>query len=430
MLHSYFKLNFLVSVSTSRRSQGGNEIKSQRKGTTTFMSSKRLAIINTHPIQYYSPLYRQLAGQEGLDVHVFYGWRGLSRQGYDPDFQRDISWDIPLLDGYDYTFLENNSFDPGTHHFRGIKAPGLIPAVQAWTPDAVLMFGWNYQAHLKALRYFHGRVPVLFRGDSTLLDERPGPRQWARRLFLRWVYSFVDRALYVGKKNRDYFEAHGFSGAEMAWVPHAIDNERFAEAEGADQEALKWRRQIGIPEQAPVVLFAGKLETKKAPDMLLDAFLDLDSDDIHLVYVGSGPLEKQLTRRSNAHPRVHFLGFQNQSCMPVIYRLGDIFVLPSRGPGETWGLAVNEAMACSRPVVVSSRVGCAPELVDESNGAVVSPDDAGGLRGALSWLLSDREQLEIMGQRSAERIQKWSIEEAAERTHVAVRAVMSRKVGE
>jgi len=385
----------------------------------------KLAVVNTHPIQYYSPYYRRLAGRDALDLHVFYSWRGPLDDAHDPGFQQDVSWDIPLLEGYDHTFVENTAADPGTHHFRGIVAPNLIPEVETWGADAVLVFGWNFQAHLRALLHFHGRRPVLFRGDSTLLDESPGPRRWARRLWLRWVYRHVDAALYVGTNNRAYYEAHGLNHDRLAWAPHAVDNARFAEAEEADQDAAQWRRTIGIPGDAPVVLFAGKLGSKKAPDVLLEAFLQLDVEEAHLVMVGSGPIEEALQRRGEPHPRIHFLGFQNQSRMPVVYRLGDVFVLPSRGPGETWGLAVNEAMACARAVVVSDRVGCAPDLVDEENGAVVPAENGPALRDTLDELLRDRGRLLRMGRRSRERISEWSIENAATRTEAVVKALVT-----
>jgi glycosyltransferase involved in cell wall biosynthesis len=382
----------------------------------------RLAIVSTHPIQYYAPLFRRLSGREELDVHVFYGWQGPSAGDYDPGFDEEVMWDIPLLDGYPHTFLENESSDPGTHHFRGIVTPDLVPSIEAWEPDAVLVFGWNYWSHLGALRHFHGRVPVLFRGDSTLLDETPGPHRWGRRIFLRWVYRHVDRALYVGQNNRAYFEAHGFSDDQLTWVPHAIENSRFAEASDAEDRARKWREEVGIPDEAPVVLFAGKLGEKKAPDVLLDAFLRQENKESHLAVVGSGPMEEGLKSQAAGHPCVHFLGFQNQSRMPVVYRLGDVFVLPSRGPGETWGLAVNEAMACGRPVVVTERVGCAPDLVDEANGRIVPSEDANALAGALDDLLADRDQLWRMGRRSTERIQDWSIGTATARMVKAVQS--------
>jgi len=390
------------------------------------MSEVRTAVVNTHPIQYYSPYYRQMAERGEMSVRVFYCWRGPLEDAHDPGFGQNVSWDIPLLDGYKHTFAENTASDSGTHHFRGIIAPDLIAKIEEWGPDAILVFGWNVQAHFRVLRHFHGKVPILFRGDSTLLDETVGPRQWLRRIFLRWVYRYVDHALYVGENNRAYFKAHGFQEENLTWVPHAIDNKRFADAENAESEASEWRRKLEIPKSAPVVLFAGKLESKKAPDVLVEAFLRLNETDAHLVVVGSGHMEEELIERAGGHPRVHFLGFQNQSRMPVVYRLGDLFVLPSRGPGETWGLGVNEAMACGRPVVVTSKVGCAPDLVDERNGAIVPPDDSEALRRTLSTLLSDQEQLRKMGRCSAERIRKWSIEKAASRTVAAIRSAVKR----
>jgi glycosyltransferase involved in cell wall biosynthesis len=384
----------------------------------------RLAIVSTHPIQYYAPLFRRLSARDELDVHVLYGWEGSSNGDYDPGFDEEVTWDIPLLEGYPYTLLENESTDPGPHHFRGIVTPNLVPIVEDWKPDALLVFGWNYWSHLQALHRFYGRVPVLFRGDSTLLDETPGPRRWGRRLFLRWVYRHVDQALYVGQNNREYFKAHGLSDDQLAWVPHAVENARFAGASDAEEKAWQWREEIGIPGDAPVVLFAGKLERKKAPDVLLNAFLQLEHEEAHLAVVGSGPMEDELMTQAGDDAHVHFLGFQNQSRMPVVYRLGDVFVLPSRGPGETWGLAVNEAMACACPIVVTKKVGCAPDLVDEANGRVVPSEDANALAGALDNLLAERGQLRAMGHCSAERIQDWSIGAAADRTAEAVQSTV------
>jgi glycosyltransferase involved in cell wall biosynthesis len=376
----------------------------------------RLAVVTTHPIQYYAPLFRCIAEHDGVNLRVFYGWTGSTEAGYDPGFEQEVEWDLPLLEGYDHTFVPNEADEPGTHHFRGLINPTLPAEVERWGADAVLVFGWGWQSHLRALRHFAGTIPVLFRGDSTLIDEQEGIRRWIRRAGLWWIYRHVDHALYVGQRNRAYFEAHGLTDDQLTWVPHAIDNARFVEAPDADEKARRWRNDIGIPEEARVVLFAGKLEAKKAPDVLLNAFLRLEDEQAHLAVVGSGPMEEELKACAGNHARVHFLGFQNQSRMPVVYRLGDVFVLPSRGPGETWGLAVNEAMACGRPAIVSSNVGCAPDLVDEANGAVVPPDDVGALREALSNVLSNSRRRRRMGERSAERIQNWSIKEAAART--------------
>jgi glycosyltransferase involved in cell wall biosynthesis len=97
--------------------------------------------------------------------------------------------------------------------------------------------------------------------------------------------------------------------------------------------------------------------------------------------------------------------------MPVVYRLGDIFVLPSIGPGETWGLAVNEAMACKRPAVVSTKCGCAPDLVTEKNtGWVFEPGLAGEqkIKNEMEDLLNAPSVLDSMGEQAQHAIQSYS----------------------
>src|ERR1700741_4146132 len=135
---------------------------------------KKLAIITTHPIQYYAPVFKLLQERGKIGIMVYYTWGEKSKEKYDPGFGSTIVWDIPLTDGYPLSWVENTAHDPGTHHYRGIINPNLIEEITQWQPDAILVFGWAWQGHLRCIRHFKGRVPVYFRGDSTLQDERPG----------------------------------------------------------------------------------------------------------------------------------------------------------------------------------------------------------------------------------------------------------------
>jgi len=56
--------------------------------------------------------------------------------------------------------------------------------------------------------------------------------------------------------------------------------------------------------------------------------------------------------------------------MPIVYRLADVFVLPSVGPGEAWGLAINEALASGIPVIASEKCGGSVDLIETSNGII------------------------------------------------------------
>jgi glycosyltransferase involved in cell wall biosynthesis len=385
----------------------------------TAMSRRRLAIVCTHPIQYYAPIFRALASSDEIELKVFYTWSqaAAGETLYDPGFGTAIRWDIPVLDGYSHQFVPNVARRPGVDHFAGLNTPSLIPEIEAWRPDAVLIYTWNSRSHLTALRHFKGKVPVLFRGDSTLLDRRSWWRSTMRRAFLTWVYSHVDVAIAVGSNNRDYFAWCGFPPHRIAVAPHSVDSARFA-ADSARHEALaaRWRRDLGIVPEAIVVLFAGKLQPKKNPHLLLDAMRALPRET-QLVFVGNGELERELKARAEPFANVHFMPFQNQSVMPSVYRLGDVFVLPSQGPEETWGLALNEAMACGRAVIASTKVGGARDLIVQGeNGWMFESRDRQSLEEMLKQAVArGRESLHAMGATAQAQSGRWSSEESARR---------------
>ena len=192
---------------------------------------KKIAIVTTHPIQYQSPWFRLMV-EKGFQIKVFYTWEQSGKgKIFDPGFGKEIKWDIPLLEGYDYEFVKNSSPIPGITRFLGLINPGLIPSIEAWKADCLFVNGWNYYSHLKCMRYFHNKIPVFFRGDSVLLFEKKGIKQLARRSFLKWVYRHIDYAYYAGTHSKSYFLIHGLRPEQLIYSPHAIDLDRFAEPE-------------------------------------------------------------------------------------------------------------------------------------------------------------------------------------------------------
>ncbi len=412
---------------------------------------KKLALISTHPIQYNAPWFALLAKESGIQLKVFYTWSQRQTDLFDEKFGEAIEWDIPLLEGYDYTFVKNTSKKPGTKHFQGIQCPTLNKEIEEWGATHLLVFGWNYLAHLKAMRYFKGKIQVLFRGDSTLLDYDIRSIKTVvssfksrklilstfknylefklRKFFLTFIYKKIDTALYVGQNNKAYFIAHGLKEHQLTHVPHAIDNDRFFDSQEKqyEQKARLWRHELGIKEEDSVILFAGKFEPKKAPFLLLDAFKQLkyqhinpDFQDItcsattlKLLFLGAGPLEKQLKQDANENPDIKFIPFQNQSQMPVVYRLANLFCLPSIGPNETWGLAVNEAIACSRPVVMSDKVGCAADLALLPN-RVFKSKDTQDLVHQLSVLIKQIQNKQIEKDSIRHQIEPWCFQAIAD----------------
>ena len=262
-------------------------------------------------------------------------------------------------------------------------------AIRNFQPDAILVYGWNFSGHLTMMRTFHGKIPVWFRGDSHLLDPIPIWKKALRRFALTWVYRNVDLAFTVGSANARYFDWCGVPALRQIRAPHAVDNTFFADSNGQyASEAKKWREKLNIQPEEKVILFAGKLEAKKQPALLLEAWHSLPSPKPQLLIAGSGPLESSLKANWGNRGEIHFLGFQNQSRMPALYRMADVFCLPSAGPGETWGLGVNEALACGTPCLVSDRVGCGEDLLAEPhNGRVLPWQDAKAWGQAINAIM-------------------------------------------
>lgn len=373
---------------------------------------KKIAIVTTHPIQYNAPWFRLLAAGGKVKPKVFYTWSQVEGGNqYDPGFGKNVKWDIPLLEGYEYSFVNNVANRPGSHHRKGINNPTLIKEIEAWKPDAVLVFGWNFVSHLQCIRYFHKKIPVLFRGDSTLLRNQNLILRTARLVYLKWVYSFIDFALYVGTENRKYFKKYGLQESQLIFAPHAIDTDRFADKDGCYQSlANTWKLKLGIPDNRLVILYAGKFEEIKCPSIIIYLAKKLSGYPVHFIMAGNGPLENDLKLKASAINQITFVDFQNQQQMPVLYRLADFFILTSAS--ETWGLGINEAMASGRAVIARNTCGCAVDLVEEGvNGFVFDFLDINALISKIQIIIEDKLEWSKMGKKSMEKIASYSFGE-------------------
>jgi glycosyltransferase involved in cell wall biosynthesis len=349
----------------------------------------RLAIVLSHPVQYYSPWFQWLRTHTALEFRVFYLWNFGVSEHRDPQFRTRFQWDIDLLTGYEHEFVPNIARDPGTHHFRGLDNPGLTARLAAWRPQAVLLFGYNWLSHQRAI-WWAGRrgIPLLLRGDSHLLGRERPPLM--RRLLLGFLFGRFSAFLCPGAANREYYRAFGVPESRLFFAPHAVDAARFNPQSAATrQTAEALRAELGLAGKR-VVLFAGKFHAGKQPVELLRAFVATATASDALVFVGDGELKEELyaLARSNPQHHVRFLPFANQSEMPSRYLLADIFALPSRSFYETWGLAVNEAMHLGLPCLVSDLVGCQRDLVlPGETGWVFPANDPSALAPALEQAL-------------------------------------------
>jgi glycosyltransferase involved in cell wall biosynthesis len=336
---------------------------------------RKITIITSHPIQYNAPFFRMLSGENEIELKVFYSWGEKAlKSKYDPDFGRVVEWDIPLLEGYDYHLTRNVAKKPGSDHFWGIITPDLISEINAFKPDVIWVWGWSFYSHLKVMRSFKGKIPIWFRGDSIVGEHKSDLKSYLRKKVLTWIYKNVDKAFYVGQLNKSYYLHFGLKENQLIKAYHSIDNLRFSEFTLNDELALyQLKEQLDIKSNEFVLLYAGKLEPRKNPNFLSLLAKRLENEKYKIIIVGNGPLENELKSKIVKLKHVKFLDFQNQTQMPIIYRLANLYLLPSLS--ETWGLGMNEALACGVPVAASIYCGGSADLIDENNGFVFDPKD-------------------------------------------------------
>ena len=340
---------------------------------------RRLAILSSHPIQYNAPLFRALNQQDHIQIQVFFSktWEQVK---IDREFGQEIKWDIPVDQGYPHE-------TPSAMSKRGRAS--LITAIAQFDPNAILVYGWNLPGHFSVLRHFKGKTQVWFRGDSHLLDAIHPIKSIVRKIWLQYIYKHIDLAFSVGIANEHYYRWCGLSPAQIIRAPHAIENERFHNPQTIE-DAKALRDALDIPLESKVVLFAGKFIPKKNPELVIQAWQDLPQDNVYLILAGSGLLEEKLKRLCASHPRVRFTGFVNQSQMPGLYASADVLCMPSLGPGETWGLAVNEAIASGTPCIVSDKAGCALDFIDSTWVRVLPPHGRAIWSQALVEILKEK----------------------------------------
>lgn len=321
----------------------------------------RLAIAASHPIQYYAPLFRELARR--IDLKVFYAHRATGEDQANAGFDVGFEWDCDLYSGYAYEFLSNTARHPSLDRFGGCDTPEIYDRLKQGRYDALLVLGWLRKSFIQAIVAAKRLgIPVLVRGDSQLNTPRSAAKRMAKRVVYPIFLRQFDAALYVGQRSLDYWAYFGYPSSRLFFSPHCVDTQWFA-SNATDTARARIRAKLDISPDAKVALFAGKLVAFKRPlDVIAAAGLMKGQGfSLEVLVAGAGPLEPELTAAARkASVPLHLLGFCNQSEMPGAYAASDVLVLPSER--ETWGLVANEALACGRTIVISDAAGCAPDL--------------------------------------------------------------------
>jgi glycosyltransferase involved in cell wall biosynthesis len=374
-------------------------------------------VLNSHPIQYFAPLYAYLNAAPDLELTALYLSDFSIRGGRDVGFGQDVKWDLDLLAGYRSVFLGDAARTREPKGFWSLIAPQLWKELRSGRYDVLWLHGHSYAAnHIALIAAKSAGLPVMMRADTHLGLRRYGIKSMLRRPVMGACYRWCDRLLAVGTANAAYYRAMGVPDHKIFIVPYSVDNDRFVPATNVtNEQRADVRKRYSVPTDRPAVLFAAKFTYQKRPFDLLEAARRLKvrmQRPFSVIMAGSGGIEQELRAYCAKHAldNVVFTDFINQSELPSLYAASDVFVLPAEN--EAWGLAVNEAMCASLPVVVSREIGCVADLVrDGVNGYTPEAGDVAGLADALQRLIEDKALRRRQGRESLARIQQWSYQQ-------------------
>jgi UDP-GlcNAc:undecaprenyl-phosphate GlcNAc-1-phosphate transferase len=386
----------------------------------------RIAFLTPLPTPYRQPLLERLAAHDSMDLVVYYL----------AESEADRAWDVSVPENEHFRVLPGEATASGGRKtFFNHWNPGLSGELDRGDYDAIVVPGYAMRSSQAAILWARRRrKPYVIHSESHFRDERRALiRRVTKAVGLRPVISGAAACLATGTLSREYLCRYGARPERVFYFPNTPDVEWFAEhSDELRPRRAELRAKWGLPD-APTVLFAGRLIQVKGVDVLLRAFAELRKrlGEASLAIVGDGPEKSRLeglARELGVADGVHFIPFQQRDALVELYACVDVFCLPSRH--EPWGVVVNEAAACGLPLVVSDRVGAAPDLVKEGrNGRVVPAEDASALAEALLEMLKPSADRDEMARVSREAARAWGYDFAFEQFGDMVRCVLDTRGG-
>jgi glycosyltransferase involved in cell wall biosynthesis len=293
-------------------------------------------------------------------------------------------------------------------------------------PGLIILAGYSTLAFLTALLYARSNgVPTIMFSASHpgTVKERGGIADFYRRWFVRQVNAFA----VPSNLARDLLLNLGAPSEKIFKTPNAIDNQLFSHRSAEVQlRAESLKQELGVSGKR-LILFVGRLVREKRVDLLIEAFALAKKRGVchvSLLLAGDGPLKNDLERqvRDLGLEDVVFAGFTEQERLVEYYGISDALVLYSER--ETWGMVVNEAMACNLPVIISDACGAAGDaVVDGVNGYVVPAHQAAQLSDAILRLFSDDARRQEMAEASQRLVQQYTLDAAVEGFWSAAQAI-------
>lgn len=238
---------------------------------------------------------------------------------------------------------------------------------------------------------------------------------WLER-HLRAFFREVDKVIVPSRSFIGEAIAYGVPQEKIHHIPNPVDLKRFSPP--SEEERKKLREKYGLPLRAKVIGFIGRLALEKNLLELLDVFELLmkrrEEKDIHLAFVGGGPMKKVLmeeVRKRGLSHHVSFIGPLEPEVVPEAHKLLDLFVTCSLS--EVKPLAYLEAFATGVPIIAYDSQGANDTIENMVNGVLIPPGDKESMVEAISKVLGDRNLWKNLSRGALETAQNYSLEVVA-----------------
>lgn len=345
------------------------------------MTRPRIGFLLGQPTQFEAPFFRYAQSTGMGALTVLYLTADGSSTVHDPELGRRVDWGFDLYAGY-----RSKTVAP-----RG-RLSWLLEELRPDRYDWLIINGYTAPPYLVALTIARMRgIRTALRIDSVLFNAGGRTRKVRKRAAIALLALGFDRFFATGSLAREYLEYFGVAANRIAFFPYVVDTERFArEAAELKRERDAIRESFGVPAAARVILAVAKMNDREAPWDLLGALEELDRPDLWIVLVGDGEALSALRSRveSRGLRRIVLAGYVPYARLAQCYAMADVFV--HAAADEPWGVSVHEAIASGLPVVTSSHVGSARDLVlPGRNGFVYASGNVPELCGRLVATIDD-----------------------------------------
>ena len=364
----------------------------------------RMAIISNEPTPYRLHVLKRLANElEGVEVHNIFTHTVATAS---------MPWQMQVDEKLRPVYFPKNHLKAGRpvsfRHARLFR--DIREYLEEHEIQMVILLGYNDLTRMMLIRWAKKvGLPVLLTADSNIFGDARTP-VWVRfvkRRFVRWVLRRLAGLMPMGTCGRAYFRSYLDHQLPEFLFPYEPDYDLLRNIDPKRVEAFCEKH--GLAPGRKRLLYSGRLVSVKRVDVLLEAFsrVALARPDWDVVIAGDGPLRQSLEGSLSdiTRPRVKWLGFLQFDELVLAYRACDVLVHPS--DYEPWALVINEAVACGLPVIATSVVGAAAELVRHGeNGLIVAPRSVEAMTNAI-WEMTRTDRYLEMKAGCAPALEAW-----------------------